>query len=84
MRNPKHGILSYDWIDFEFKGLSGTIKMTKQYFEENYGEFVAMVFPQNTDKPYAVWSKENVVLFLNEDPYGIASITREPSEYKFG
>lgn len=84
MRNPKHGILSYDWIDFEFKGLSGTIKMTKQYFEENYGEFLAMIFPQGYSKPYAIWSKSHVILFLDDDPYGIASITRNPSELMFG
>lgn len=84
MRESKQGILKYEWQDFYFKGLSGIVKMTKPKFENHYGEFVAMVFPPNENKPYAIWSKENVVLFLNEDPYGIASITLEPSEYKFG
>ena len=84
MRNSRTGLLKYEWQDFDFNGLGGIIHMTKEYFEENYGEFIAMVFPQGKIKPYAVWSKEYIVLFLNEDPYGIASITREPSEYKFG
>jgi hypothetical protein len=84
MRNPKPGELIYEWRDFEFIGLSGIVKMTKEIFEENYGEFIAMTFPQNSIKPYAIWSKTHVVLFLNEDCYGIASITREPSEFMFG
>jgi len=84
MRNPSPGDLVFEWVDFEFKGLSGIIKMTKEIFEQNYGEFEAMLFPKGHSKPYAVWSKDNLVLFLNEDPYGLASITRNPSRYMFG
>lgn len=84
MRTKKQGILKYEWQDFFFKGLSGTINMTKEYFEQYYGKFVAMIFPQDQNKPYAVWSEKYVVLFLNEDPIGIASIPREPSDYMFG
>jgi hypothetical protein len=66
MRNSKPGILLYEWQDFEFKGLSGMVLMTKEKFEQNYGEFEAMVFPQGDIKPYAVWSKKYVVLFLHD------------------
>jgi len=84
MRDPQPGNLLYEWQDFEFKGLAGIINMRKEMFEDNFGEFEAMILPQGQNKPYAVWSRTHVVLFLNEDKYGIASITREPSEYIFG
>ncbi len=84
MRIRKQGILKYEWQDFEFKGYLHNTKMTKELFEKHYGKFEAMVFPQGYDKPYAVWSKEHVVLFLNEDVLGVASIVRNPSKYMFG
>lgn len=84
MRNPKPGILKFKWQDFEFKGIGGIIQMTKEKFEENYGKFEAMLFPQNEIKPYAVWSEKYVVLFLDEDPYGISSVPRNPEKYIFG
>ena len=84
MRNSQPGNLTYEWQDFEFKGLSGMVNMTKDIFEDSYGEFESMIFPEGQNKPYAVWSKTHVVLFLNEDKYGIASITRNPDVYLFG
>ena len=84
MREPKPGILTYKWMDFEFQGLGGTIDVTQEKFECNYGKFIAMIIPQGHNKPYAIWSDKSVVLFLNDDKYGIASITRDPDEYMFG
>ena len=78
------GELKYEWQDFEFKGLSGIIKMNKDKFEKNYGKFVAMNFKKGNIKPYAIWSESKVVLFLDSDPLGIASVSRNPDEGMFG
>lgn len=85
MRESKKGNLSYEWKDFSFIGIiNNTVHMTKDIFEESYGTFQAMIYPQNANKPYAIWSENFIVLFLNEDPYGIASVPRNPSNYMFG
>lgn len=84
MRNKQSGILTYEWHDFDFKGINSIRHMTKEEFENHYGEFEAMIFPRGNDKPYAIWTKEYVVLFLDEDPLGIASITRNPTQFMFG
>ena len=88
MRNIREGILTNLWKDFKFMGFDNKVEvvMTKESFEENYGKFEYAVYPDlESPRPYALWTEKYVVLILHEhDKLGIASITRNPSEFMFG
>lgn len=88
MRNIRAGILTDRWKDFKFMGLDNKVEveMTKESFEESYGEFEYAVYPDlESLRPYALWAVDYVVIILHEDDkLGIASITRNPSEFMFG
>jgi hypothetical protein len=85
IRNKRNGVLSYEWKDFNIDGFLGEVHISQNYFESKYGEFEAMLYPrEDSIKPYAIWSKENVVLLLENDVLGLASIPRKPSTISFG
>lgn len=86
MRNIREGYLTDKWKNFVFDGYFGDVTITLDSFEKHYGKFVSAVYPDvDSERPYAIWTDENVVLILHKDDrLGIASITRNPSKFSFG